>query len=256
MTFEKVRSEKLAQTIVRQIELLILRGILHSGERLPSERDLAEMMGVSRPSLREAIADLQDRGLLVARLGSGIYVDEVLRPAFSPALARLFATHAEAVFDYVAFRRDIEGLTAERAARLASDTDLMVVATIFAKMEAAHAARDAEAEAALDAEFHLAIIEAGHNILMLQTMRSMYQMLRDGVFSNRQVMFRQNATRQDLLDQHRAIHAALQARDPGAARRAVEVHLDYVEAALIAQQKSDRKEAVARQRLDQELQRG
>ena len=58
MPFQKVAPEKLSQSVVRQIEQLILRGILRPGERLPSERDLAEKLGVSRPSLREAIGEL------------------------------------------------------------------------------------------------------------------------------------------------------------------------------------------------------
>lgn len=252
MPYRKVTSEKLSQSVVRQIELLILRGILRPGERLPAERDLAERMGVSRPSLRDAVADLQDRGLLVSRAGSGMYVADVLGSAFSPALVGLFATHEDAVFDYITFRRDMEGLAIERAARLASDTDLQVVDTLFRKMEAAHARRSPEDEASLDADFHMAIIEASHNVIMLHMMRSMYDLLREGVFYNRQVIFRQRTTRDTLLDQHRAINAALQARDPAAARAAVEAHLDFVERALADQQRTQRNEAVARQRLEHE----
>jgi GntR family transcriptional repressor for pyruvate dehydrogenase complex len=75
----------------------------------------------------------------------------VLGSAFSPALTQLFASHEEAVFDYLAFRRDMEGLAAERAARAGSDTDLKVIDTIFSKMEAAHQKRDPADEADLDA---------------------------------------------------------------------------------------------------------
>ncbi len=253
MPFEKIQPEKLSNGVVRQIEGLILRGILRPGERLPAERELAERMGVSRPSLREALADLQERGLLVTRAGAGVYVADVLGSAFSEALVKLFATHEEAVFDYISFRRDMEGLAAERAARLGTDTDLKVINAIFAKMEAAHLKRDPADEAQLDADFHLAIIEASHNVIMLHMMRSMYQLLREGVFYNRQIMFKQRTTRDGLLDQHRAINAGLQARDPVAARAAVEYHLTYVERSLFDQQKADRNEAVARKRLDHEL---
>ncbi|MEY4697337.1 MAG: hypothetical protein RIT14_1765 [Pseudomonadota bacterium] len=252
MPFHKVQTEKLSQSVVRQIELLILRGILRPGERLPSERELAERMEVSRPSLREAVADLQARGLLVARPNAGIYVAEVLGSAFSPALVELFSRHEEAVFDYIAFRRDMEGLAAERAARLGSDTDLAVIDAILQKMEAAHGKRDPSDEAALDAEFHMAIIEASHNVVMLHMLRSMFDLLKQGVFYNRQVMFRLRRTRDMLLDQHRAINAALQARDPAAARAAVAAHLDFVETALAEQIKADRNEAIARQRLAHE----
>ncbi|MEQ8902138.1 MAG: FCD domain-containing protein [Roseovarius sp.] len=255
MPFQKVTPEKLSTAVTRQIEKLILRGILRPGERLPAERELADKLGVSRPSLREAIADLQDKGLLTTRAGAGIYVADVLGSAFSDALIRLFADHDEAVFDYIGFRRDLEGLAACRAARLASDTDLQVIQTIMDKMEAAHKKTNPADEARLDAEFHMAIIEASHNVIMLHMMRSMFQLLREGVFYNRQVMFKQRTTRGALLDQHRAINVAIQARDPDAARAAINAHLNYVEKALADQQKADRNEAIARQRFEHEQSR-
>lgn len=252
MPFQKVQPEKLSTSVVRQIELLILRGILRPGERLPAERELSDRLGVSRPSLRDAVAELQDRGLLTARPGAGIFVADVLGSAFSDALIRLFSSHDEAVFDYISFRRDMEGLAAERAAQFASDTDLQVIATVLARMDSAHARRNPEDEARLDADFHLAIIEASHNVVMLHMMRSMYQLLREGVFYNRAMMFRQRTTRSDLLDQHRAINDALQARDPAGARAAVVAHLDYVERSLSEHRKAERNEAVARQRFEHE----
>lgn len=255
MPFQKVTPEKLSTAVTRQIEKLILQGILRPGERLPAERDLAEKLGVSRPSLREAVSELQDKGLLTTRAGAGIYVADVLGSAFSDALIRLFADHDEAVFDYIAFRRDLEGLAAYRAARLSSDTDLQVIQTVMDKMEAAHKKTNPSDEARLDAEFHMAIIEASHNVVMLHMMRSMFQLLREGVFYNRQVMFKQRTTRGALLDQHRAINRAIQARDPDGARAAVIAHLDYVEKALADQQKANRNESIARQRFEHEQSR-
>tara|TARA_R110002094_G_scaffold47060_2_gene58680 strand:+ start:1437 stop:2204 length:768 start_codon:yes stop_codon:yes gene_type:complete len=252
MPFQPVTAEKLSHAVIRQIEQLILRGILRPGERLPSERELAERLEVSRPSLRDAIAHLQKAGLLSAKPGAGVYVGDVLGSAFSPALIELFARHDEAVFDYLAFRRDMEGLAAARAAKLGSDTDLQVIETLFEKMEAVHQKKNAEEEARLDAQFHMAIVEASHNVVMLHMMRSMYDLLRGGVFYNRQVMFKQRTSRAALLDQHRAINDAVQARDADGARAAVEAHLDYVERCLFDHRKAERNEAIARQRLDHE----
>ena len=255
MPFQKIFAEKLSTSVVRQIETLILRGILRPGERLPAERELSERLGVSRPSLREAIGELEERDLLVTKAGSGVYVAEVLGSAFSKPLIDLFSTHDEALTDYLSFRRDLEGMAAWRAAMMASDTDLRVVDTIFRKMEQANIKRNPEEEAYLDAEFHLAIIEASHNVIMLHMMRSMFEMLRTGVFYNRQVMFKQRTTRQSLLDQHRAINHALQARDPEGARSAVEAHLDYVEGAMRDQKRADANEAVAKLRFEHEQKR-
>ena len=256
MPFQKIHAEKLSHAVVHQIEQLILRGILNPGERLPAERDLAEQLAVSRPSLRTAISDLQDSGLLVSRAGAGIFVAEVLGNAFSPALVRLFESHDEAVFDYIRFRRDLEGLAAERAAKYASDTDLRVIQTLFDKMESAHTKSNPDDEARLDAEFHLSIIEASHNVVMLHMMRSMYDLLKKGVFYNRQMMFKHRVTRSNLLEQHSAINSALQARKAGAARAAVEAHLDYVEQMLNEQKVTQRHEAIAQQRYANEKRRG
>ena len=252
MPFRPVTPEKLSSAVVRQVELLILRGILRPGERLPPERELAERLGVSRPSLREAIAELQESGLLSTRRGAGVYVAEVLGSAFAPALVDLFGRHDQAVFDYLSFRRDMEALAAERAARNASDTDLAVIQAIFDKMERAETRRNPEEEARIDAQFHLAIIEASHNVVMLHMMRSMYDLLRGGVFYNRQIMFKNPSRREALLAQHRAINTALQARDPGGARAAIEAHLDFVSEALADHRKAEANEDIARQRLQQE----
>jgi GntR family transcriptional repressor for pyruvate dehydrogenase complex len=256
MPFQKIQPEKLSATVVRQVEQLILRGILSPGERLPSERELADRLGVSRPSLRDAIAVLQDKGLLAAKAGSGIFIADVLGSAFSPALIDLFATHDEAVFDYLSFRRDMEGLAAERAARLGSDADLALIQTIFDKMVVAGDPSLSDEAASLDAQFHSAIMDASHNVIMLHMMRSMFDLLHQGVFYNRRIMFSQHITYDALLEQHRAINTALQARDPIAARAAVETHLDYVKQALADHQKAEANAAVAQLRLQHETEKG
>ncbi len=252
MPFRPIHPEKLSSAVVRQIELLILRGILRDGERLPPERELSEQLGVSRPSLREAISELKHHGLLCSRAGSGIYVADVLGSAFSPALVRLFAAHDEAVVDYVSFRRDMEGVAAERAARCGSDLDLKVIDDAFKRMQSAHAAGDIELEAECDTAFHLAIIEASHNVVMLHMMRSIYELLRGGVFYNRAQMYLQPNAHDDLLEQHRAINDSLQRRDCIGARAAMERHMDRVEAALKAQRRTAHTDTIARQRLEHE----
>ena len=252
MPFQKISPERVATSVIRQIEQLILRGILRPGERLPSERDLSERLGVSRPSIREAIASLEDRGLLSTRAGSGVFVADVLGSAFSQPLIKLFSSHSEALFDYISFRRDLEGLAAERAARVASDTDIKVITSVFRKMEEAHNKRNPAEEAALDAEFHMSIIEASHNVFMLHMMRSMFEMLRAGVYYNRQVMFKVRTTREALLDQHRAIHDAIVERDPIRARQAVVDHLAFVETCMHEEKKADANEEIARLRFAKE----
>jgi len=249
MPFEKIDAAKLSGAIVRQIETLILEGVLRPGERLPGERDLAERMNVSRPSLREALARMQADGLLVTRPGSGVFVADVLGSAFSPALVRLIARHPQAADDYLTFRKDLEGLAAERAATAAGETDLAVLDRIMSAMRHAHAKADPEAEAALDADFHMAIVEASHNVIALHMMRAMQDLLRQGMLFNRPRIFTTPELRDHILDQHSDINDALQARDGIRARAALEQHLDFVARTLTAQRRADKHAAVARLRL-------
>ncbi|TQV66101.1 FadR/GntR family transcriptional regulator [Aliiroseovarius halocynthiae] len=251
MPFQKIAASKLSNSVVEQIELLILRGVLRPGERLPSERDLAERLGVSRPSLRDALAEMENSGLLARRAGAGIFISDDLDSSFPPALTNLFSRHDEAVYDYIAFRRDMEGLAAERAAQFGSDTDLAVINEIFVKMEKASEGQGAD----LDSDFHMAIIEASHNVLMVHMMRAMYDLLKQGVLYSRQVVIQITNTRMDLLEQHRAINDALQARDPKAARSAIETHMDHVIQSYADLRRTERNEQVARQRLTYEKER-
>lgn len=255
MPFTKVVPPRVAASIRHQIEGLILRGILRPGERLPSERDLAAQLDVSRPSLRAALTELESSGLVVTRPGSGAYVAEVLGSVFAEPLVGLFSTHEEALFDYLSFRKDMEGLAAERAAKLGSDTDLKIINTIFTKMEQLHVTKSPKEEAALDADFHMAIVEASHNVVMLHMMRAMFEMLREGVFYNRQMMFGMKTTRTELLDQHRNINVALQKREPETARKAVEAHLGFIEQSMRQKGKLKSNEDTARLRYNHELKR-
>ncbi|MHA1127652.1 MAG: FCD domain-containing protein [Alphaproteobacteria bacterium] len=255
MPFRKIEPEKAASAIIHQIEQLILRGVLRPGERLPSERELATRFEVSRPTLRDALAELETSGLVITRPGAGAFVAQVLGSAFAPPLVKLFSSHDEALFDYLSFRRDLEGMAAARAAEHANEIDLEVIRSIFKRMEVAHEKRNPTEEAAIDAEFHLAIVEAAHNVVMLHMMRSMFEMLQAGVFYNRQALFGKRSTRDLLLDQHRAIYDAIIAQNSDAARAAVEAHLTYIEDAMLQQNRDNRNEDVAKQRLAHEKER-
>jgi GntR family transcriptional repressor for pyruvate dehydrogenase complex len=255
MPFSKIHAGKISHAIGRQVEELILQGVLRPGERLPSERELAETMDVSRPTLREALADLETRGLIVTKPGGGTYIAEVLGTAFAPPLIELFASHDTALFDYVAFRRDLEGLAAERAAIHGTDTDHDVIKSVFARMEAASTKRNPEQEATIDAEFHMAIVEAAHNVVMLHMMRSLYEMLVRGVWYNRNVVYSLRERRTQLLDQHRGIRDGVISRDPAAARAAVETHMDFVERALRESERARTREQVAELRRSHEARR-
>jgi GntR family transcriptional repressor for pyruvate dehydrogenase complex len=243
--FQPVDHQKTANAVVEQIEDLILKGVLQSGDRLPAERDLAEQLCVSRPVLRDALKLLEERQLIEARRGGGTFVADLIGPIFSEAVVQLIARHPDAVNDYFEFRRGIEAQAAALAARRAAPSDLARIAGIVRQMQEAHEAEDLPAEARLDVAFHHAVGEAAHNVVMLHTLRSCYRLLENGVFYNRGRLYHHPTARVELLAQHQAIAGAIQAGDADGARQASEDHIDYVRGTLAETSDQDRREHLA-----------
>ena len=114
---------------------------------------------------------------------------------------------------------------------------------------AAHEEGNPAAEGRLDVEFHTAVVEAAHNIVLLHTMRSCYRLMAEGVIRNRDRLHAHALYRDSLLEQHGAIHTAVRERRPEAARAAAEAHIDFVERALKAVGETQAREEVAALRL-------
>ena len=247
--FSPVPASKTADDVVLQVEALLLDGVLRTGERLPGERDLALQLEVSRPVLRDALKVLEERGLIESRHGGGTYVADIIGEVFSRPLIELVARHERATLDYLEYRRELEGLTADLAARRATGADREILTRIIADMQNAHQAQDFEGERDADVELHNAIGECAHNVILLHTLRACYRLYSAGIFSHRRLIFEMPGARDALLAQHEAIVSAILASDPAAARRAAEAHIDYVTATMHEAKRSGEWERVARQRL-------
>jgi GntR family transcriptional repressor for pyruvate dehydrogenase complex len=249
--YSRIAHLRTADEVVRQIETLILEGVLRTGDRLPGERDLAQRFEVSRPILRNALKTLETRGLLVTRHGGGTHVADVIGQVFSKPVMDLISTHRKAAADYLEYRREIEGIAADYAARRATPDDIALLDGIIARMDAAHRSGDFEDEAEIDVEFHNAVGECAHNIILLHTLRSCYRLLSDGVFRHRLLVFSLPGAREELLSQHRAIYAAVKAGDPAAARKAAMDHITYVERSMAEAERTGDWQRVSRLRLKQ-----
>ncbi|HMQ58786.1 MAG TPA: FadR/GntR family transcriptional regulator [Rhizobiaceae bacterium] len=247
--FSRIEPARTADAVCARIEDLILDGVLRVGDRLPGERELARQFDVSRPVLREALKALETRGLIATRHGGGTFVADVIGEVFSPAMTELVSGHPRAVRDYLEFRREIETTAAELAARRATADDKAMLAQIVEEMRAAHARADFAREAEIDVEFHNAVGECAHNIILLHTLRSCYRLLANGVFFNRTLIYRMAGAGDRLLSQHLAIHDAIAAGDPQAARAAAAAHIAFIEQAMGEAERADGWAAVARLRL-------
>lgn len=254
--FSRIEHSRTADEVVQQIEVLILEGVLRTGDRLPGERELAKQFEVSRPILREALKLLEARGLLVTRHGGGTHVADIIGQIFSKPVVELISSHRKAASDYLEYRREIEGVAAEYAARRATADDLALLDTIIARMDEAHRSGDFVDEAEVDVEFHHAVGECAHNIILLHTLRSCYRLLSEDVFQNRLTVFALPGAREHLLAQHHAIHDAVRAGDPVAARKAAMDHITYVERATAEAERHGDWQRVSRLRLRQRADAG
>ncbi len=249
--YSRIEHSRTADEVIGQIETLILEGVLRPGDRLPGERELARQFEVSRPILRDALKALELRGLLVTRHGGGSYVADVIGEVFSKPVMDLFFTHRKAAADYLEYRREMEGIAADYAARRATPDDIALLDAIMARMDEAYSRGDFEEEAEVDVEFHHAIGECAHNIMLLHTLRSCYRLLSDGVFRHRLLVFTLPSVREGLFAQHRAIYAAVKAGDSAAARKAAMDHMDYVERSMAEAERTGDWQRVSRLRLRQ-----
>ena len=251
--FARIAHGRTADEVVHQIEILILEGILRVGDRLPGERDLALQFEVSRPILREALKELEGRGLLASRHGGGTFIADVIGQVFTRPVMELIARHRKAVLDYIEYRREVEGVAAGFAAERATEDDKALLTKIIEAMKTAHKMDHFGEEAAIDVEFHNAIGECAHNIILLHTLRSCYRLLSEGVFYNRAMIYTLNGAREKLLTQHLAIYDAVMAGEPEAARKAAQAHMDFVGHAMAEAQRTGEWEHVSRLRLQQRL---
>lgn len=231
--FDPIDHGTVVDNVVNQIETMIVSGVLKEGRKLPAEREMAEMLQVSRPKLREALKRLEAGGLIVVRHGGGTFVGPLVGNAMSPALTELYARHtASAFFDYLEYRREQEGFAASLAAERATDIDCEIIAEILTEMDRAHEANDRKAAQEADINFHTAVVDSSHNTTLIHMMASIYDLTRKAIFYNRDYLRTHDDSASMLLEQHHNIAKAIFARDAAAARKAAEEHIDYVRGAI------------------------
>jgi GntR family transcriptional regulator, transcriptional repressor for pyruvate dehydrogenase complex len=225
---ETVKPGRLADAIAERIQALILEGVLRPGERLIAERELAARLGVSRPSLRAGLAQLEAKGLVIVGK-SGTMVAPYLAKLAEP-LAELFRDDERVAADYFEFRAVVEADAARSAARRATEADRQILRGCLEDMRRAHEAGDPSSEGEADVALHVAIYEAAHNVVVLHVMRTLADLLRQGVFFNRESLYRRPGVREALLEQHLSIGSAVLAGDPQAAEAAAAGHIAFVRA--------------------------
>ena len=224
--FGTIEKTALSDQIARRILQMIREKELRPGDKLPPERELASMMQVGRPALREALRGLSLMNVIEIRQGAGNYVSQLETAELIRPLDFVFSIDDYAILDLFDARKIVEVGIIEMAAGLVTEADVNELEACLARSEETSA--DADAFLQADIELHTLIAKIANNPILLIFMESIQQL---GLASRRWTSRLEGVVDQSLSD-HRMIIDALKAQDPQAARRAMRSHLDHVEEKL------------------------
>jgi|SRR5438105_2047039 len=216
MPLQTIAPRRLYRQIADQLRTLIEGGEYPVGTRLPPERDLAVQLGVSRPSVREALIALEVEGLVEVRMGSGIYVLDA-----QPAGTRRIT--AEAPLETIRARQLIESELAAHAARTMKRSQIGGLREAIAVMEGEAAAGQLPTRG--DRLFHLRIAEASANSVLVRIVTDLYDERHNPLFQQLGSHFETTRSWVDAIAEHRAVVDAIASRSPQAARDAMTQHL-------------------------------
>ncbi|MDQ0893511.1 FadR/GntR family transcriptional regulator [Agromyces ramosus] len=221
---KQIARVSLVDTVVEQLRSEIVTGAWPVGSRIPSEAELVEALGVSRPSVREGVRALVQVGLLETRQGDGTYVvaDN------ETAVALKHALHIADVREVLTVRRALDVVAAREAASRRTDDDLQRLRAALEGRRAAVAHEDVDAFIDHDVAFHIGIARASQNALLFELYRSFEDSLRDSV--SRTNCFVNGTSDHD--DFHSAILTAIESGDGAAATLATLSVLDDQEQSL------------------------
>ena len=247
---QRIQSRKLSDVITEQLESMIIEGRLLAGQQLPPERELAGKFAVSRPSLREAIQNLEAKGLLYRKQGGGTFVKRNLTAIVTNPLMDLIANRPETQFDLLEFRHALEGMAAYYAALRGQPEDYAELNRKLALIsELPHDSdKDSEAQALVD--FYFAMAQAAHNMVLMHIMRSLQSMLLDNIRGNLVMLDKHSEVGEKIHQQRKKIVAAILARDPVIARQASNEHLAFIEETLLDINRQDSKIQRALRRIE------
>lgn len=223
VVYKVVRTSRLYEQIVQQIEESILKGTLKPGNQLPAERELALQFGVSRTAVREAVKALREKGLVEAYSGRGTFVTDGTSQAIRQSLDLMVKIgQPDGSTSLAELRAILEPEIAALAATRVEEQYLTTMREAVAVMDRSRRDPDAYIEADLD--FHLALAEAAANPLILSLIDSIVGLLRE----QRMRIFKVDGGPERGQFHHKRILQAIEQRDPEKARATMRAHLQQV----------------------------
>lgn len=232
MDLRPIKSRKIYEEIVEQIKRLMADGNLKPGDRLLSERDLAERLQVSRASVREALRALEAMGFLEIKTGGGTFVKETCANDIILPLAMFISIEKGSFFEIYEIRKIFETAAARLAACRATPIDLAKMEENLKKLEEGLDNFDSEKGEDSDTAFHFAIAEATQNSWLLRLLHTLSDSFHKTVSAARKQLYLTPGNAQVLIMQHRRIYEAIRDANPALAEKAMLDHLMFAEASM------------------------
>ncbi len=223
--FTPIKSKKVYQHVIEQIQVMVMDGTLKKGDKLPAERELAETLGVSRTSIREALRVLEIIGTIESRQGEGNFITASMEKSLFEPLSVMFKINQGKSQDILELRIIIENEAARLAAERIEKKDMEILDQLI---QALSIAQDENESTLIDKEIHYKIAEITGNHLIISVLNAISALMESFIKEARIRIINWKKERNLLLQQHQEICASIIAKDPDRAVRAMNAHFQTV----------------------------
>ncbi|SFC42633.1 FadR/GntR family transcriptional regulator [Clostridium uliginosum] len=223
--FTPIKTPKVYDQVIEQIKSKIKSGEIKKGDRLPSEREMAESLSVSRTSVREAIKALEVIGLVESKQGAGNYIRTDFHNSLFEPLSVMFMLQESSLKEMYDLRETLELQCAKLAATNIKDTEIDFLTVILDRM---YEAESEEESLELDIKFHYLLAKASRNVLLINVLEVISQLMDEFIKASRMKILHEGNSRESLLEIHENLVKALKIRDEVKVCNAMQEHFDLI----------------------------
>ena len=220
-----IRNPKAYDQVIEVIKDKIKKGKIKKGDKLPSEREMAESLGLSRASVREALRALEVIGLIKSIQGAGNYIRTNFDNSLIEPLSLMFMLQESSVKEMYDLRETLELQCVKLSARYIEENELGLLTAILNRM---YLAKTEEESLELDIEFHYLIAKTSRNMLLINVLEVLSQLMDEFIRKSRMQILHEGNTRENLLEIHENLLRALKCREEAKASQAMKEHFDLI----------------------------
>ena len=220
-----IRNPKAYDQVIEVIKDKIKKGKIKKGDKLPSEREMVESLGLSRASVREALRALEVIGLIESIQGAGNYIRTNFDNSLIEPLSLMFMLQESSVKEMYDLRETLELQCVKLSARYIEENELGLLTAILNRM---YLAKTEEESLELDIEFHYLIAKTSRNMLLINVLEVLSQLMDEFIRKSRMQILHEGNTRENLLEIHENLLRALKCREEAKASQAMKEHFDLI----------------------------